>query len=158
MEHENKTSTVNGREYLAFEVGGQRYAIDISTVREIRGWTEPSGMPNTASHVMGVINLRGEVLPLIDLAAKLGLKTPEINERSVIIVVEAKEDVVGFLVDSVSNIITPSEEDMKPPHEAAKGGNACAVSALTLVDDQLTRILDISSLLPAAEQMAAEVV
>lgn len=157
MENDSKTLVSVGVEQLAFEVGGQRYAIDIRTVREIRGWTEPSGMPNTEPHVMGVINLRGEVLPLLNLAAKLGLPTPEIDERSVIIVVEVEAAVVGLLVDSVSNIIAPSEEDMKPPPEAAKGADACYVSALTLIEDKLTRILDLSALLPASEPACAEV-
>ncbi|WP_299967759.1 chemotaxis protein CheW [uncultured Roseobacter sp.] len=145
--------TINaGVEHLAFDLGGQSYAIDISTVREIRGWTEPSGMPNTEPHVMGVINLRGDVLPLLDLASKLGLKTPEINERSVIIVVQAKEVTVGLLVDSVSDIITPADEDMQQPPEAATKSGDCYVSALTLIEDDVIRILDLNALLHSAEQ------
>lgn len=156
METEAQTNSTGSVEHLAFEVGGQSYAIDISTVREIRGWTEPSGMPNTESYVMGVINLRGEVLPLMDLAAKLGLKTPEINARSVIIVVEAQNAVVGLLVDSVSNIITPSPSEMQDPPETAKSGGTSYVSALTLHDDSVTRILDLATLLSASEQTLFE--
>jgi len=151
MENETKKLSSGSVEHLAFEVGTQNYAIDIGAVREIRGWAEPSGMPDTEPHVMGVINLRGEVLPLIDLAAKLGLKTPEINERSVIIVVEAAAATVGLLVDSVSNIIAPAQEDMKPPPDAASNGDRSYVSALTLIDDKLTRILDLTVLLPESE-------
>jgi len=69
-------------------------------------------MPNTEPHMLGVINLRGEVLPLFDLVAKPGLKTPEINVRSVIIVFEADKEVIGFLVDSVSNILTPQQDEI----------------------------------------------
>ncbi len=157
MEQQKSLSQYSKQEYLSFDVGGQGYAIDISTVREIRGWTEPSGMPNTQPSVMGVINLRGEVLPLVDLAAKLGLATPEINERSVIIVVEAKKEVVGLLVDSVSNIIAPSEEDMNPPPESTKVGNDGTVSALTLIEEKLVRILDLSALFPEALNVTEEV-
>lgn len=156
MEADASMKTGGGIEHLAFDVGGQSYAIDIGTVREIRGWTEPSGMPNTNPHVMGVINLRGEILTLLDLAAKLGLKTPEINERSVIIVVETQDEVVGLLVDSVSNIITPSPADMQDPPETAKNGRASHVSALTLLDDKVTRILNLSALLLAEEEALAE--
>lgn len=155
----NATKTSRGGiEHLAFEVGGQSYAINIGKVREIRGWTEPSGMPNSEAHVMGVINLRGEVLPLLDLAAKLGLTTPEISERSVIIVVEADELTVGFLVDSVSNIITPSPEDMQPPPEVVKSSGKGHVSALTLLDDNVTRILDLEALLHRQEQVISDTV
>lgn len=157
MEADASNKTGGGIEHLAFDVDGQSYAIDISIVREIRGWTEPSGMPNTDPYVMGVISLRGEVLTLLDLAAKLGLKTPEINARSVIIVVETQEEVVGLLVDSVSNIIAPSPADMRDPPETAKSGDARYVSALTLLDDTVVRILDLSALLPAEEETLAEV-
>lgn len=149
MYNDSTSATDTSVEHLTFEVGGQSYAINISAVREIRSWTEPSGMPATEPYVMGVINLRGEVLPLLDLAAKLGLKTPEINERSVIVVIEAEEVTVGFLVDSVSNIIAPSVDDMKPPPESAKNTGNAYVSALTLIDEKLIRILDLSVLLPS---------
>lgn len=114
-------------------------------------------MPNTEPHVMGVINLRGDVLPLLGLAGKLGLKAPEINGRGGIIVVEANEEVIGLLVDAVSNNIAPSDEDMKPPPEAAKRGDVSYVSALTSVEDKLTRILDISELFSDSEPALAEV-
>lgn len=155
-ENEKTNVPIGSVEHLAFEVGTQNYAIDIGAVREIRGWAEPSGMPDTEPHVMGVINLRGEVLPLLDLAGKLGLETPEINERSVIIVVEAQNGTLGLLVDSVSNIIAPSQEDMKPPPEVASNGEKSYVSALTLVEEKLTRILDLSVLLPDPEPVAFE--
>lgn len=133
-------------EYLSFEVGGQRYAVAIASVREIRGWTEPSSMPDAEPCIMGVINLRGEILPLMDLAAKLGLVTPEINERSVIIVVEIGENTIGMLVDSVSNIIAPPEEEIKEPPEGAKTGDDNYVAALTLVEENIVRILDLGAL------------
>ncbi|MEM6889794.1 MAG: chemotaxis protein CheW [Pseudomonadota bacterium] len=156
MENESNILISTGDKQLAFEVGAQSYAIDTGAVREIRGWTELSGMPHADPHLMGVINLRGEMLPLLGLAAKLGLQTPEINERSVIIIVEEQEAVFGLLVDSVSNIIAPPAEDVKPPPEAAKSGVAAYVSALTLVEDNLTRILDVSALLNASQPLLVE--
>ena len=130
-------------EYLSFEVSGEGYAIDIALTREIRGWTEPSAMPDTPAFELGVINLRGEMLPLIDLAARLGLRSPEIHARSVIIVAEVNDMAVGLLVDSVSNIIALSEENMRPPPDMANGGKHDYVKALTVVDEQMIRILDL---------------
>lgn len=149
MEHENTVSQLDSEEFLAFEVGGQGYAVAIATVREIRGWTEPSSMPDAPDYVMGVINLRGEVLPLMNLAEKLGLKTPDIDARSVIIVVEHGDQTVGLLVDSVSNIIAPVPDEIKPPPESASAGKNNYVAALTLLDDKITRILDLPSVLTA---------
>lgn len=145
------TATV---EYLSFEVSGEGYAIDIALTREIRGWTEPSAMPDTPNYELGVIDLRGEMLPLIDLAARLGLASPEIHARSVIIVAEVNNMAVGLLVDSVSNIIALSADDMRPPPDMANGGKHDYVSALTVVDEQMIRILDLGPAL-ADEQEAA---
>lgn len=141
-------------EYLSFEVSGECYAIDIALTREIRGWTEPSAMPNTPNYELGVINLRGEMLPLIDLAARLGLVSPEIHAGSVIIVAEVNNMAVGLLVDSVSNIIALTRDDMRPPPDMANGGKHDYVSALTVVEEQMIRILDLGPAL-ADEQEAA---
>lgn len=137
-------------EYLGFDVGGQSYAVEIASVREIRGWTEPASMPNMKPWDLGVINLRGETLALIDLAAKLGLEEkPEINERSVIVVVEIADQTVGLLVDSVSNIIAPPADSISEPPPSAKSQDSNYVSALTLIDDKIIRILDLSDFVQA---------
>lgn len=148
MENESANLTPGSEEHLAFEVGGQSYAVAIASVREIRGWTEPSSMPDAEAYILGVINLRGEVLPLLDLAPKLGLETPEISERSVIIVVEIGKDTIGLLVDSVSNIIAPPTDEIKKPPETARNGESSYVSALTLVEEEIVRILNLSSMMP----------
>ena len=137
----------NPVEYLSFEVSGEGYAIDIALTREIRGWTEPSIMPEAQDFEMGVINLRGEILPLIDLATKLGLPTPKIHARSVIIVAEVNGIAVGLLVDSVSNIIAPSQEEIRTPPDAGTDAAGSYVSALTIIDDKMVRILDLASVL-----------
>lgn len=137
----------NPAEYLSFEVSSEGYAIDIALTREIRGWTEPSVMPEAKAHELGVINLRGEMLPLIDLAAKLGLESPEIHDRSVIIVAEVNNAAVGLLVDSVSNIVAPTDEEIRTPPDAGQGDGSDYVSALTIIDDKMVRILDLKAVL-----------
>ncbi|WP_299507974.1 chemotaxis protein CheW [uncultured Roseobacter sp.] len=136
-------------ELLSFRVGGQDYAIDVASTREIRGWTTPSELPDTPVHILGMINLRGDVLPLLDLAARLGLKTPEVNERSVIIVTEVDNSTVGLLVDAVSDIIAPSEEEMQPPPEAVKSDEDPCVRALTVIGEKMIRVLELSSVMPS---------
>lgn len=145
----------NPTEFLSFLVSGQGYAIDIALTREIRGWTEPSAMPDTLKHELGVINLRGEMLPLIDLSAMLGLPAPEINERSVIIVAEVGSVFVGLLVDSVSDIIAPSQEDMRQPPEMAGGEKHTYVCSLTVIDEKMIRILDLEAALAPKKESAA---
>ncbi|WP_299505078.1 chemotaxis protein CheW [uncultured Roseobacter sp.] len=141
-------------EFLSFRVGGEDYAIDIGSTREIRSWTTPSTLPDAPTFFLGVINLRGVMLPLLDLAARLGLPTPEVNERSVIIVAEIEDTPVGLLVEGVSDIIAPSKDEMQPPPDMANSGGDSYVQALTLVEDKTVRILDLASVMPAPEQVA----
>lgn len=141
-------------EFLDFFVDGKDYFIDIGSTGEIRSWTVPSSLPDAPTFFLGVIYLRGVMLPLPDLAARLGLPTPEVNERGAIIVAEFEETLVGLLVDGVSDIIAPSNEDMQPPPNMANSGGDSFVQALTLVGDKTVRLLDLSAVMPAAIEVA----
>lgn len=146
-------------EFLSFRVGGEDYAVDISLIREIRGWTSPSALPDSPDFVLGVINLRGVVLPLLDLAARLGLSNGDATERNVIIVAEIQQNLTGLLVETVSDIITLTEADMQPPPAVTTDSGPSSVKALTFVDKKTMRILDLPSVLPSnihdKEQMPA---
>src|SRR6201991_5387990 len=89
------------RELISFRIGAQEFCVDIMAVREIRGWTAATALPQSPSFVRGVINLRGAVLPIVDLAARLGFEGGETTDRSVIIVAQIGAQVVGLLVDAV---------------------------------------------------------
>ena len=145
----------NQTELLSFRVGTQEYAVDIMTVREIRGWTNATPLPHAPLFVRGVINLRGTVLTIVDLSDRLGMGPIEFSERNVIIVVEAGSQLVGLLVDAVSDILTVSAEDLQPPPEMLTEGPKTFVSALTIVHERMVRILDLDAALPAAEIEAA---
>src|SRR5262245_2295329 len=97
------------RELIAFCIGEQEYAVDIMSVREIRGCSPATPLPQTPDYMRGVINLRGAVLPIMDLAKRLGLPVSELSARSVIIVVKVGERVIGLLVDAVSDILSITE-------------------------------------------------
>ncbi|MFK7882491.1 chemotaxis protein CheW [Roseobacter sp.] len=141
-------------ELLSFRVGGEDYAIDIGCTREIRGWTAPSSLPSAPDFILGVINLRGDVVPLLDLAARLGLSADGDNDRNVIIVAKFQETMIGLVVDAVSDIIAPSEREMKSPPDITQDGGVSYVQALTFVDEKIIRILDLASVLPPIHEAA----
>ncbi|MEO3389360.1 chemotaxis protein CheW [Mesorhizobium sp. CAU 1741] len=93
-------------ELIAFRLGEQEFCVDIMSVRDIRGWTPTTPLPHSSSYVKGVINLRGAVLPVVDLAARLGFEPATPNARHVIIITQVGNQTIGLLVDAVSDILT----------------------------------------------------
>lgn len=93
-------------ELIAFRLGGQEFCLDIMSVRDIRGWTPTTPLPHSSDYVKGVINLRGAVLPVVDLAARLGFPPAEPSARHVIIITQVGNQTIGLLVDAVSDILT----------------------------------------------------
>ena len=145
----------NPVELLTFKLSDQEYALDIMSVREIRGWTQATPLPHTPTFMKGVINLRGTVLPVMDLAQRLGLPVAEHTERNVIIVVKHEDTLAGLLVDAVSDIIALSEDDMQAPPDAATGNPSSVIKALSLVDERMIRILELGHLVTALQSDAA---
>ncbi|MGC8202556.1 chemotaxis protein CheW [Aliiroseovarius sp. PTFE2010] len=152
---ENTKQTESAIELLSFRVGGQDYSVDIMAVREIRGSAKATSLPHAPAFVKGVINLRGTVLPIIDLAARLGIETGAETERNVIIVVDLGERTAGLMVDAVSDILAIPESEMQPPPDLAADEAHTFVSALTIVEGRMIRILDLNSVLPPQNEEAA---
>ena len=136
-------------ELLAFRLGEQEYCVDIMSVREIRGWTRATPLPFSPDHVKGVINLRGTVLPVIDLAVRLGMPPVEGDERNVIIVIAVNGHTAGLLVDAVSDILSIARAELQPPPDLTADKESNCISALTLVDNRLIRVLQLDTVLPA---------
>lgn len=149
------TDTNAHGELLTFRLSEQEYSLDIMCVREIRGWTKTTPLPHAPSYMKGVINLRGTVLPVMDLAERLGLPRQEHSDRNVIIVVKHGEAMTGLLVDAVSDIIALSEEDMQPPPEMTANAPAGVIKALTLLDERMIRVLDLSNVVNIEKSEAA---
>lgn len=101
-------------EIVSFHLGDQEFCIDIMAIREIRGWAPVTPMPHTPPYVLGLINLRGAVIPVIDMAGRLGMKMTEPSERSAIIVTDIGGKLVGLLVEQVSDMMTIRSEDLQP--------------------------------------------
>ena len=152
MSEKDSSSTL---ELLTFQLADQEYSLDIMSVREIRGWTRTTPLPHAPSYMKGVINLRGTVLPVMDLAQRLGLKPREHTDRNVIIVVSHHDTMTGLLVDAVSDIVALTSDDLQPPPDLQNNAGANVVSALTLIDERMIRVLDLSSIILPVESNAA---
>lgn len=142
-------------ELLSFLVAGQDYCVDIMSVREIRGGARSTPLPYAPPYMLGVINLRGTVLPIMDLSTRLGLDAETACARNVIIVVAVGERTVGLMVDAVSDILAVRAEDLQPPPDLPSDREHSFVSALTIVDDRMIRVLDLVSILPPPGEEAA---
>jgi purine-binding chemotaxis protein CheW len=144
------TSPNKARELIAFRVGAQEFCINIMSVREIRGWTAATGLPHSPDYLRGVINLRGAVLPIIDLAVRLGLPHDEPTERNVIIVVQIESQQIGLLVDAVSDILNLSDDHIQPTPDVASDLVKTFVRGLLPVEGRMISLLSLDHVLPAA--------
>jgi purine-binding chemotaxis protein CheW len=154
MDDTPSASKASGRELIAFRVGLQEFCVDIMAVRELRGWTETTPLPQAPPYVRGVINLRGSVLPVIDMGVRIGLAPCEASARHVVIVVCIGDQLVGLLVDSVCDILNVNEDGLQPTPEVACDALQSFVSALINVDERLVGLLALDHLLPALAQAA----
>ena len=142
-------------ELLSFRVGEHEYSVDIMSVREIRGWTRATPLPHSAPFMRGVINLRGAVLPIVDLACRLDLGPTETTERNVIIVVQVRGRSIGLLVDAVSDILSIPRSELQAPPDMLSDASNCFVRSLTVVEGRMLRILDLAAVHPDGEGAAA---
>jgi purine-binding chemotaxis protein CheW len=141
--------TQNGaRELISFRIGQQEFCVDIMAVREIRGWTPATALPQSASFVRGVINLRGAVLPIVDLAARLGFESAEATDRHVIIVAQIGVQTVGLLVDAVSDILTVTDDAIQPTPDVASDTARAFVRGLLSIDGRMVSLLALDHILP----------
>src|ERR1700744_955992 len=112
------------RQFITFRSGEQEFGADIMAIREIRGWTETTPLPHAPLYVRGVINLRGVVLPVVDLKARLGREATDANPKHVIVVVETEDRTIGLLVDAVSDILTVTAAEIQATPDLARDGTA----------------------------------
>lgn len=135
-------------ELLSFRVGAQEFCIDIMTVREIRGWTPATPLPHAPGYVRGVVNLRGAVLPIIDLAERMGLQSAEPTAQHVIIVAQVGPQMVGLLVSAVCDILTATEEMIQSTPDVAAPQTKAFVQGLITVEDRMLGLLRIDNIVP----------
>ncbi len=129
--------------------------MNIMSVREIRGWTQATPLPHAPPYVMGVINLRGAVLPIVDLSARLGMKEAEPSARHVIIVAQGSSRVVGLLVEAVSDILTITEDNIQPVPEVSSDLEKQYARGILAIDKRMICMIELDSLFPETESEAA---
>ena len=143
------------RELIAFRVGRQEFSVDVTAVREIRGWTSATMLPKAPRYIRGVINLRGAVLPIVDFARRLGLPAAEPTARNVIIVVQVGQKQIGILVDAVSDIITLAQSSIQPPPDIASETVSGFVRGLIALDGRMISLIALDLVLPPDSAAAA---
>ena len=151
----NTPQTGNRRELIAFRIADQEFCVDIMQVREIRGWTPATPLPRTPSYMKGVINLRGAVLPIVDLGARLDLTTEEPSARHVIMVVNVGGRTLGLLVEAVSDIINLSDDMVQPTPDVACDQVKAFVKGLFAIDGRMISLISLDRVLPETEAEAA---
>lgn len=155
MSYAVKNLTQGVRELIAFRIGDQEFCVDIMSVREIRGWTQATAMPHAPAYVLGVINLRGAVLPIVDLSARLGMKRSEPTQRHVIIVAQVKRKTVGLLVDAVSDILTITDDSIQPTPEVSADHERLFARGIVAIDRRMICLIELEAMFPESESEAA---
>ena len=157
MQHNAQTSTsghtveIAGREFLAFTLGREEYGIDILKVQEIRGYEAVTRIANAPEFVKGVVNLRGIIVPIVDMRIKFNLGEPTYDQFTVVIILNIGGRVVGMVVDSVSDVITLSPEQVKPAPEMGTALNTDYLIGLGTLDERMLILVDIDKLMSSAD-------
>lgn len=137
-------------QYLTFFMSGEEYGVEILCVQEIRGWENATPLPNSPPHIRGVINLRGTIVPIIDLRRCFGLAAIEYTSVTVVIVLKIKTSdgnrVVGIVVDAVSDVYSLAQSDMRPVPDLGSGVDTQFIRALVTVNGRMVILLDIDEL------------
>lgn len=142
-----------GQEFLVFTLGDEEYGIDILKVQEIRGYDQVTRIANTPSFIKGVTNLRGVIVPIIDLRVKFSQQNVSYNENTVVIVLNFSQRVVGTVVDGVSDVLSLSAEQIRPAPEFAVTLSTEYLTGLGVLGERMLILVDIEKLL-SSEEMA----
>jgi len=146
------------QECLTFTLGQETYAIDILSVKEIRGYESVTRIANAPAHLKGVINLRGEIVPIVDLRICFDVGEVVYNEFTIVIVLHVHNRIVGIVVDSVSDVIALSTDQLKPPPEFGVAFDSRYLLGLAAVNDDMIIVVDISAMISSDELGLAEAV
>ncbi len=144
---------------LTFMLGGEEYGVDIHRVEEIKGWDRVTPVPNTPDYMLGVINLRGAIVPVADLRQRFGMPVSDYGPTTVVIVLRVKgedrERVMGVVVDAVSDVYDIPEEERKPPPSSLCNVMMESINALATVEEKMIIMLDIDHLLNTHDMNSA---
>ncbi len=151
---------IAGHEYLAFKLGSEEYGIDILKVQEIRGYEAVTRIANAPDFIKGVINLRGIIIPVVDMRIKFNLGEPIYDQFTVVIILNINGRIVGMVVDSVSDVTTLTPEQVKPAPEMGTAFSSDYMIGLGTIDERMLILVNIDKLMLSSdmglmEQVAA---
>jgi len=140
-----------GSQFLSFNVGGEEFAVNILSVQEIRGWDNPTFLPNSPIYIKGVLNLRGTIVPVMDLRNRFRFKSVEYLDTTVIIILKVKADdkerLMGCVVDGVSDVFNMEESEISEVPDYGSGVDSRFTAGVMTVDDHAVTVLELSNLL-----------
>jgi len=147
----DRSATESSEQYLTFILAGEEYGVDILRVQEIKGWDKVTRIPHTPDYVLGVINLRGAVVPIIDLRRRFNLDAIDFGPTTVVIVLRIRRGrgihVVGMVVDAVSEVYNVGSGDTKPPPDICGNIDTVFVKALATIESKMLILLDVDRLI-----------
>lgn len=149
-ENANNTALAGG-EFLTFRLGGEEYGIDILRVQEIRSYESPTRIANAPPFIKGVVNLRGVIVPIVDLRLKLGCDNANYDSFTVVIVLNVKGRVVGAVVDSVSDVLQLSKEAVKAAPELSSSVDTSFITGIGNVGERMLILMDIEGFMSSAD-------
>lgn len=148
---DNAQESVEHKEFLSFVLGDEHYALDIMAVKEIRGYEAVTKIANSPEFIKGVLNLRGEIVPIIDLRLKFNVGEATYNEFTIVIMLSVLDRVVGIVVDAVSDVIKLGQDDISPPPEFGVAFDTKFLKGLAEVQSQMIIIVNIEELISSDE-------
>jgi purine-binding chemotaxis protein CheW len=147
------TARVTTQEYLSFTLGHEEYGVDILKVQEIRGYEKPTAIANAPAFIKGVVNLRGTIVPIVDMRIKFSLGEAKYDQFTVVIILNITGRIVGMVVDGVSDVIGLTADEMRPAPEFSASCDTRYITALGTVEDRMLILVDIEKLM-TGEDMA----
>lgn len=139
------------KEYLTFTLGDEEYGIDILNVQEIRGYDAVTRIANTPDYIKGVINMRGVIVPIIDMRIRFHLGNAEYNQFTVVIILNIGERVIGMVVDGVSDVIALKRDSIRPAPDFGSVVDTQYIEGLSAVDDRMVIVVDIERMMTSSE-------
>jgi purine-binding chemotaxis protein CheW len=153
--HQQIGRTTDDNQFLTFNLGDELYGVDILRVQEIKGYTAVTKIPNTPPHIKGVLNLRGTIVPIVELRTKFGMPTIDYTAFTVIIVVVVRDKVMGLVVDAVSDVLNIDKRDIQVPPQFGVKVDVSFLNGIGKSRDKLVALLDIDRMLPEGEAPVA---
>jgi purine-binding chemotaxis protein CheW len=147
MSNVSPTSGEVACELVAFDVNGQTYAVNVGSVREIRGWTPATPLPQSPDYMCGIVNLRGNMLPIIDLASRLGYARTAPSDRHAIVVIQVRDQLIGLLVETVSELLTVAHDAVQPAPDIGDLAFKRLVRGVLPHNDRMITLLILDSLI-----------